>query len=161
MKMFSKLCNASSDTSHGDDLILSRVSCLLFRSLPFTVLLAVTTIVVFSSKSQSGWPLAHIRYEIGNIHPAFANPYSTTSIVFPRRIVRVSTSVYHCLPNRIDLGSGKTVLRSMTFIGCKSSERSQYSLRHSIAFSMLCLAADVRLEPASAVTLNQNTSESI
>lgn len=154
MKSFTMFSDTGCHSRHGDNLILAGISRLLNSCLPFAVTFFIVTIVVFSPQSHPVGTLAHVRKEIGKQFPSIANSDSSAAVIFPLFVSRISASHNHLRPN-LKNGShlssaGMAMLKKSFVIGDLSGS---FLDRHSIAFSMLCLAADGRLEPTSAANL--------
>lgn len=102
-KFFAQLRKAGRDSASGVKPRVDLVSCLLCRVRPLAVLFAVVAVVVNAVNACPFRALTHIGFEVCELHPSFANGYTSPSVAGVFWQTRVCASANHSQPNAICL----------------------------------------------------------
>ena len=77
---------------------------LVMPNLPATIPRFISAIVVYATDSGSRWAFAHVRKEVNEDSPSFADSDPSTSVARPAIIGRVGASLDHFHPRAISWG---------------------------------------------------------
>lgn len=89
---------------------LSLIAVLLFVSCPAAIVWRIWTVVIDSIKRQANRPRPHVSEERGKtIAPSFANKYSSATIAVESGVSRISTALFHGVPEVIFWAASQTM----------------------------------------------------
>ena len=74
---------------------------LLFSCGPFTVFFGVANSIVNALNTVSGWRLPHVKHKTFICFPLLAKRNPSAAIILPLLSIRIFTSLYYSLPNRM------------------------------------------------------------
>src|SRR5262249_43484066 len=79
----------------------SPVRGLFFGRGPIAILWRIRTVIISTFQSETGRLLSHMRKEIYEVHPRYADCYSSSAVKIIRRIFWIGTSAFHRRPNPV------------------------------------------------------------
>lgn len=117
------------------NLAAAPIETLLGTGRPSAVRRLVVAAVVFSIKRPAFGPLTHIRKEVLEVAPAFADCYPARAIVFEGKVPRVRAPRDHPAPRFISRASGTTVLQTLTTPArsCGTDPKCRAAYHHLVA----------------------------
>ena len=81
--------------------ILPCVSGLFGSRGPFAISWRIAFVIIYSLYAESFWTRAHVFVEVGEILPAFAESYSSATIIPIGRVARTSASLFYSAPKNV------------------------------------------------------------
>lgn len=95
---FTQFGDAGSASSHCSNFIFASVSGLLFVSCPFAIIFEVSERIIDAFKRETVRLYSHICEKIRKLHPAFADGYTSSAIVFILFVHWIEASFLHFVP---------------------------------------------------------------
>lgn len=148
------------------------ITCLLSAGSPFTIALAVWTIVVYAFNARAGeWPLPHVRQEVQwRFSPASTHCDTASTVILVRGRVAVIASVLHGGPDAILWCPNKTMSPMPPSLACFGPEATAGSCKsvvdgiskafhHRSAIAATLNPSD--LPSGSEISENNQSTESI
>lgn len=124
-EFFTHLGDASSNTTNGNNPVISSISCLLYQGGPFAVFSKITKVVIFSFKREALRAMAHVFQKIREVTPSFTHSYTAPTVQVIVLIFGIVTSLVHGQPYAHS--RGRFVVYKMTMPDW--SETFQFSLK--------------------------------
>lgn len=89
----------------GNETSVSSVFCLFFSISPFTIIRAVSFVIINSLNAKIIWPFSHIAQKINKVKPTVTNCYAPSPVIFVRFAFWTCASFFKSFPYLIRRGS--------------------------------------------------------
>jgi hypothetical protein len=130
------------------DSTVASIFALLFRRSPSKIAgLIISVVVRVAIESVTGWTFTNICKKIFKFKPAFADFDATTTVIFKRCSVWITTARQHLSPRMIKRVSFSGSRKAVTITSCSTATRFSFAITKSRRSGSVQLAADTSAKP--------------
>ena len=136
---FTPMLHAQRFTAHSVETRIPSIQDLAYPRGPLAILFTIVSVIFDSVKRHTRGAVSHISVKVfKTFHPALANRYTSSSIVFKPRPIRIIATIFHTLPCPINRSPAHSVLGLQS--NSKASARRNKAVSQ-VSTSTRCLRA--------------------